>query len=223
MSKLIFTHDEFNVWETCRRQYYYKYIKRLIIPDAKVDFYLGKSIHKLIDCKLKNHNIEHLLANASDDILKSWKYIENYDLLKNKLIVSEWSFMSPVLQAGAWLNGRIDAVFQDNENNITIIDWKTGQNIPDEERNFQAIVYLYSFYKAKQTLNLDFLHEQLSFKFVKISNEIETLNIEYSAKRAKEYEQILIEKINEIKNEENYFKTANKRCKYCNYNALCKK
>lgn len=223
MSKTIFNHDRFNIWDKCQRQYYYKYVKMINIPDVNTNFTLGKSVHKLIEYYLKGQEINHLLKNADNEVIDMWEIIKSSELLKKDLIVTEWQFWTPLTNSGLWLGGRIDAIFKDNNNKIYIIDWKTGQKIPTEEANYQAIIYLYSFYKAQSSFNLNFAAEDLIFKFIRFDEEIETKEIEYSQEKQNQYENLLIEKITDIRQATNYSKNEKKHCAYCNYKTFCKK
>lgn len=222
MSKTIFNHDRFNIWDKCKRQYYYKYIKMINIPEIQTDFTLGKSVHKLIEYYLKGQEINHLLKNADAEITEMWKIIKNSELLNKELIATEWQFWTPLTNSDIWLGGRIDAIFKDNDK-IYIIDWKTGQKIPTEENNYQAIIYLYSFFKAQSFLNLNFIQEDLIFKFIRIDEEIETKEIEYSQEKQSEYESLLLEKVREINQITTYSKNETKQCSYCCYKTFCKK
>ncbi|MEI7474196.1 MAG: PD-(D/E)XK nuclease family protein [bacterium] len=223
MTKSIFNHDRFNIWDICKRQYYYKYIKRLNIPEIQSDFYLGKAIHKLIEYYLKGHEISHLLKNADTEVVNMWEIIKASNLLKQELVATEWQFWTPLSDSGSWLSGRIDAVFKDKDNKIYVIDWKTGQKIPSDDKNYQSIIYLYSFYKAQKSLKLKFPHENLVFSFIRIAEEIEIKEIEYSEEKEMEYETLLLEKINEMDQISIYSRNEAKHCIYCNFFSFCKK
>ena len=133
MNENIFTHDNFNTWQTCQKKYYLKYVKKLNWPNFNRDYELGQKVHALIDYYLRGLEINHLLKDAPDDVLECWDLIKNNSVINKKLIKTEWSFNSRIKNTKSaennknnektenWLKGRIDAVFYDTEQKKYII------------------------------------------------------------------------------------------------------
>jgi hypothetical protein len=224
MDKYTFNSDKISVWQQCRRKFYLKYIKEIKVPDIENNLELGKSVHALINYYLKGYEVDFLLKNASDDVRNVWKVAKKSNFLSKKdVFLTEWQFNCNLKGADYWLNGRIDAVFFDrNTSKYTIIDWKTGQNIPkDAKLNPQTMIYLYSFFKAQNDLKISLNHADLAFEYVKISDSIMTTRIDYSSELEKAYEKRLLVTFKEIENEKDFSRAEVCTSKYCEYSNIC--
>ncbi|OGI00033.1 MAG: hypothetical protein A2104_03730 [Candidatus Melainabacteria bacterium GWF2_32_7] len=222
MDKNTFNHDKFNTWEKCKKRYYFKYIKELKWPELGDNYKLGQSIHALIDYYLRGLKVDHLLKTADSEIKTHWESIQNHSIIKNDVIVTEWAFNSRIGDSKYWLNGRIDAVFYNKEQAKYIIaDWKTGQNIPkNPESDFQSMLYLYAFYRGHKDLKLKLKQEDIVFQYIKTPNMDNPSSISFSTK--KDYEEIFLEKINEIESTKVFYKTDPCPLKtHCQYKKLC--
>lgn len=221
MDKNTFNHDKFNTWEKCRKRYYFKYIKELRWVETENNYRLGKNVHALIDYYLRGLNIDHIVKNLDAETKKHWEALKNHPLIKNELIITEWAFNSRIGKTHYWLNGRIDAVFY-SKNNYIIADWKTGQNIPENpESSFQSMLYLYSFFNARQDLKLDLSWNDLMFMYVKTPDNENIEPIYYSEEKEQEYEKIFLQKISEIESETDFQRTVPCPVKNCQYKKLC--
>ncbi|MDD3012507.1 MAG: PD-(D/E)XK nuclease family protein [Candidatus Gastranaerophilales bacterium] len=226
MDKHTFNHDKFNTWKNCPRRYFYKYIRELNWPELSDDYKLGVSIHRLMDYYLRGFDVDNLVNNADQDVQEVWNNIKDYELLKNKVIATEWGFNCRIGKTNYWLNGRIDAIFHDKESGKYIIaDWKTGIIPKNPEETFQHIIYLYAFYKCHKDLKLDIKPENLMFQYIKVSNQIDTFSIDFLQNKITQYEDILANKINEIESATNFIKSENceKILRDCQYKYLCMK
>ncbi|MFH0702395.1 MAG: PD-(D/E)XK nuclease family protein [bacterium] len=225
MEKNVFISDQFNIWEKCKKRYYFKYIKELNLPEPEADYKYGKSVHALINYYLRGFKTDHLLKNADEKIKNTWDIIKNHPILANKVIATEWTFNSKINNTKYWLNGRIDAVFYDEEQNKYIIaDWKTGENIPkNPEYSYQCMIYLYSFFNSYKDLklNCDLNQDNLIFQYVKISDYVEVFSIPFSEQKEKEYEEILINNIYNMENSSVFPETNPCSVKNCQYKCLC--
>ncbi len=225
MKNDVFNHDRFNTWQTCPKKYYFKYIKEIKYPEFHQDYQLGNSVHALIDYYLRGLNIQHLLQNADEEILKNWESIKNHPILNKKLIKTEWSFNTKLGNTPHWLIGRIDAIFFDEEKNKFIIaDWKTGIIPKNVHNNFQHKIYLYAFYQGRKDWGLNIMPENLCFQYFKISPDaVEITEIDFSEEKLLEYEENLEGIIKNIENSTDYPITNICRIKFCQYNEMCSK
>jgi RecB family exonuclease len=189
MKKNVYSHDHFNTWQRCPGNYFFKYIKKLDLPNFTRDYELGKSFHALIDYHLRGLPVEHLLTKAPQDVKNVWNLIIGSQILKNKLIKTEWSFNTRIADTENWLVGRIDAIFYDEKTGKYIIaDWKTGKYIPrNEEAYFQHKVYLYALYNSRKDLGLDFRPEELEFSYIKITDGVYVNTISFSSEKERGY------------------------------------
>lgn len=223
MLKNVFISDQFNTWNNCKRKYYFKYVKMLNFPESESNFNLGKSVHAIINYYLKGFEVENLIENVDENIKDCWNVIKEHPILKNKSIVTEWTFNARVGDSKHWLNGRIDAVFSDGNGKYIIADWKTGQNIPkNPDTSFQCMMYLYSFFNAQNDLKINFSAEDLCFQYIKISkDDVKVYSIDYSKEKAKLFEKIFLKTISDIESEKEFKSNINCNDKHCPYQRLC--
>lgn len=222
----LYISDQFETWQKCRKQYYYKYVKKLNFPVAEENFELGKTVHTLVFYKLKGFDTSNFETNLDKDIFKHWDALKKHPIFELEPIVYEWGFNSRVKDSNYWLNGRIDAVFYDKSiKKYIIVDWKTGQNIPkNAEKSFQCKIYLNAFFNARKDLNLDIKHSDVIFQFIKTPDFEEIEPIEYSQEKNDEYEnefKLILDEINSTDYFPKCSEKISKNCKYCNYKSLC--
>lgn len=224
MKNMLLNHDCFNTWQTCRRKYYYKYIKELKLPEFHEDYELGKSVHALIDYHLRGLKTAHLLENASSEVINCWNSIKTNPIFDKKVIATEWSFNCAFSSQTCWLIGRIDAIFFDEEKNKYIIaDWKTGKFIPKKiDTNFQHKLYLYAFYQSRKDLGLDFEPKNLCFQYFKIlPDSVEITEIDFSEENLLEYEKTFAYIIKKMESIKEISKQDSCPDKYCQYKGIC--
>lgn len=225
MNNNLLNHDRFNTWQTCRKKYYFKYIKELKYPEFQQNYDLGKSVHALIDYHLRGLSIEHLLKNSDNKIFDRWNAIKNNPILRKKVIKTEWGFNTRLKDTPYWLIGRIDAVFFDEENHKYIIaDWKTGIIPKNIDTNFQHQIYLYALYQSRKDLGLDFKPETIVFQYYKIvPDSVEITEISFSEEKLIEYEKNFVNIIKNIENTDEFSMQENCSVKICPYKGLCDK
>lgn len=223
MQDNIFSHDHFNTWQLCSKRYYFKYIKKLNWPDFSRDYEFGRKIHALIDYHLRGLEVDHLLKEESDELLKCWKILKNSYILNKKLIKTEWAFNTRIADTKNWLVGRIDAIFYDPSTKKYIItDWKTGKYVPKNiDKNFQHKVYLYALYNSQKDLGLDFKQEELEFQYIKVKDGITVNVVKFSKENEIEYQNMFTSIIKNIDAFTNFEKQEFCPLKQCNYQTLC--
>ncbi len=220
----IFNNSMFETWTTCEKKFFLKYIKSIKIPQDDTFFELGKKVHAMINYKLQGFDML-LMEKASDDItLTHYNSILKHELLKQKVLLTEWGFLCNIADTQNLLAGRIDAVFFDEKENIyTIADWKTGMSIPKSPiESPQALIYMYSLYKAQNDLNLIIKPEQIRFIFIQTPSLNES-EIWFSEELKNKIENDFLLMIKNMK--KTTFKETEKheQCKLCEYNFVCSK
>ena len=220
----IYTNAMLKDWQTCKNKYFYKYIKKIYIPQNEEYFELGRSVHALISYKMNGFDTRIVETNASEEILEHYKSVLKHHFFNQNYFLTEWGFQSRIGSTTDLFIGRIDAVFYDKKNNhYNIADWKTGMKIPENPvLDRQAQIYLYSFYNAKEDLGIDLEYEDLSFTFVQTPSLNES-TLTFSKDLYEKFEEDFIKTIKEIKSykfEDEY--EENKNCKFCEYNYICK-
>ncbi|MGO0576684.1 ATP-dependent helicase [Ornithinimicrobium panacihumi] len=111
---------------------------------------LGTSFHAWVEQHYSSAALVDLedWATAEDEISPE----EDLEVLRANFLASEWADRSPMdvevgietTVAGRSVRGRLDAVFQDADGGVTIVDWKTGRRgSPERERlrSLQLSVY----------------------------------------------------------------------------------
>ncbi|MDD3150833.1 MAG: PD-(D/E)XK nuclease family protein [Candidatus Gastranaerophilales bacterium] len=218
-----YTPSHFEIFDKCPKQYYYRYIQKLFLPQKDDFTELGNNIHALIRYYLQGDNIEHLLKNTSSEVLTHWNNIKSHPIMGLESIALEWGFDCH-LNDNNWLRGQIDAVFYDKNNSKYIIaDWKSGKNIPENPPSaFQCMIYLYAFFNAQKDLGLNFSHNDLEFQYIHtLNNSLSPSPVVYSQKKEEIYKKNFIEIISKIEKLEIMPQIKQCKDKKCTYSALC--
>ena len=221
----IYTNSMLKDWKTCKNKYWFKYIKKICIPQKENNFELGRKVHALISYYLNGFDTEFIEKTVSDEVLEHYKSILKHPFLKYKHFLSEWGFNVNIKNTENLFVGRIDAIFCDEQNNkYFIADWKTGMGIPQIPLiEPQAQIYLYAFFKAQKDLKINFKEEDLSFTFIQTPTLKES-SINFSKELYEKFEDDFLTTINDI-NSYKYEKEFDegKKCKYCEYKFMCQK
>lgn len=140
--------DALKSWSRCKRQFYYKTVKKLQWPADIQHFRLGRDVHKLLDYQARGLNCDLLLQHSLPDVQVSWRKLKDHRLVNLPVVANEWAFHVPIAvkkeQQAGWLTGRIDRVSRDG-NRILVIDWKTGTGVPrNPESDWQTMLYLFA-------------------------------------------------------------------------------
>ena len=141
----------------------------------------------------------------------------------SKVLLTEWGFLCNISDTQNLLAGRIDAVFYNEKEEIyTIADWKTGMSIPKNPiESPQALIYMYSFYKAQKDLKLLIKPEQIRFLFIQTPNLNES-EIWFSEELKNKIEKDFISIIKNMKKTTFKKTDIKEECKFCEYNFVCK-
>jgi hypothetical protein len=229
--------DAFKSWSRCRKQFYYKHIKRLQWPSDIRHFRLGRDVHKLLDYQARGLDCTLLLANAPNDVRYSWEKLLRHPIIHLPVLANEWAFHVPVqLENGQteWLTGRLDRVARADDR-VLVIDWKTGTGIPrNPEQDWQTLLYLYAVVEvapsasaANLGLNINgpLRPEQVRFVYVEIKPDqttpIREVVIDYSAEKHEQTRKLLRKTLSDMSTEETF--PLPKACpdRFCAYRAIC--
>ena len=221
----IYTNSMIKDWKLCNRKYYFKYIKKIVIPQKEENFELGKKVHALISYKLNGFDTSIVEKNASEEILTHYRSILKHPLLSQTHFLAEWGFSVNIGDTEDLFMGRIDAIFKNEKTgNYTIADWKTGMKIPENPiTEPQAQIYLYAFYRAQKDLNIKINPENLSFAFIQTPALLEK-HFEFSKDLYGKFENDFLQTIDQIKhyNHNDIFEEK-PCCKFCEYKFMCQK
>lgn len=216
----VFTSDHFETYKRCPRAYYYKYIKGIKFALKKDTYKLGRSIHSLVYYKLLGQPLGKIEQALNETTKKHWENILDNRLLSKKVICAEWGF-DVLLGDDCCLNGRIDAVFQDDDGSYVIADWKTGESLPySAEEKFQSMIYMYAFFKAQKDLGLCFEPCRLRFVFVGSARKNLEKEIQCSDEMIIEIEKKLAGMVVEMLSDSE-FAPNKKTCGMCEFQQIC--
>lgn len=219
-----FNNSMFETWITCEKKFFLKYIKGIKIPQNDTIFELGKKVHAMINYKLQGYDMALMEKACDETTLTHYKSVLNHKLMKKKPFLTEWGFLVNIADTQNLLAGRIDAIFFDEKENVyTIADWKTGMNIPKNAiESPQALIYMYSFYKAQTDLKIKISPEQIRFMFIQTPSLKES-EVWFSTELKEKIEKDFLSMIKSMK-KTNFNEIDNpKLCKNCDYNFVCRK
>ncbi len=224
MNENIYSQHQLSMWKDCPKRYYFQYIKNInwLEPLSESNI-IGNNLHNLMYYYLNDHKIDHLLKDADPKIIELWQTCLNLEMLSKQPLATEYKFLTRLADTNYWLQGRVDAFFYDKAKNKYIIaDWKTGKSLPKNlDNNFQCLFYLYSMHKSQKYLNLSFAEEDLEFQFIKISDNTEIKSLSFSKEQSVEYEQTMLNVINNIVNTYDFVRNPGQKCKSCKFEAIC--
>lgn len=231
--------DAFKSWSRCKRQFYYKHVKRMQWPADIQHFRLGRDVHKLLDYQARELDCSLLLANAPMDVRISWQKLMNHPIAHLPVIANEWAFHTPMPCGSGetdWLTGRIDRVAR-REDEVLVIDWKTGTGVPrNPETDWQTRLYLYALVEVAKSRSADDLElnyngplqpEQVKFVYVEVKPDNHTpvreVVLDYNTAKHEATRQTLSAIVSAMAIEEDYALPDNNQCpdKYCAYRTIC--
>jgi hypothetical protein len=229
--------DAFKSWSRCKKQFYYKHIRRLQWPSDIRHFRLGRDVHKLLDYQARRLDCEALLANAPNDVRFSWQKLLKHPIVHLPVLANEWAFHVPV-QINAlqteWLTGRLDRVARDGDR-VLIIDWKTGTGIPrNPENDWQTLLYLYALVEVAPSpsasdlqlnLNGPLKPEQVQFVYVEIKPDqttpIREVVVPYNTQKHQQTRDLLHKLLLEMSEEEDFPLPDSCPDRFCAYRTIC--
>lgn len=152
--------DALKSWSRCKRQFYYKHVKKLQWPSDIQHFSLGKDVHKLLDYQARGLDCTLLLEHAPLNVRISWQKLMAHPVVHLPVVANEWAFHVPValqaepvsvqsLEQSSNLSltqpsepaiqtsiGRVEWLtgridrVSRDGDKILVIDWKTGTGVP---------------------------------------------------------------------------------------------
>ncbi len=231
--------DAFKSWSRCKRQFFYKHVKKMQWPSDIQHFRLGRDVHKLLDYQARGLDCTLLLENAPMDVRVSWQKLMAHPVAYLPVIANEWAFHVPMPSSQGftdWLTGRIDRVAR-RDDTVLVIDWKTGTGVPrNPEVDWQTRLYLYALVEVAHTqsaadLNLNWngplQPEQVQFAYVEVKADNHTpvreVLVDYNTTKHEATRQTLSAIVSAMAVEEDYDLPDNRQCpdKFCAYRSIC--
>ena len=199
-------------------KFYFRYVKKISIPQRSSFFEKGKKIHALANYFLCGNDISKMEEILTEDEKTLWKKLKNSDFFKLQKVETEYNLSCKVGEY--WVGGRLDALMKDENKNYTILDYKTGSIPKNPETDFQTMVYLLS---AGKFLSKKDGYTTLKFVYIDLKNST-SKEIIFTEARKKEYEDKIISACKKINFaiESTVFEPS-KNCERCEFKKICKK
>lgn len=236
-----FSYSQLEAYKRCPRQYKYNYILRIpVAPTSQESF--GITIHKT----LQNFYHEFLTNNKVDikRLLKIYKenwipigyaslahqnrmkkegqkmlrgFFNKFHNQNNKIVNLEKMFKIK-LTKDVYLTGKIDRVDLYKNNEIEIVDYKTGQQ-PDEKilkKSLQLSIYALAA-NDRNLFNKKINQINLTFFFLQ---NLEKVTIKRTGKEIEQVKKEIIDLVSEIR-KETYPPNVGPICDFCPYRIIC--
>ena len=154
------SHSQIETFQTCPVHYKAKYILKIPAPPKAASTF-GNVIHAVMKQLAEDPTRDYAMVlkanwsqlgfssskhakDAKDRALKFLKmYLAKYKLDKKKIMYTEQSFTFPIAD-NLFVEGKIDRVDELGNGKIRIIDYKTGDKIPDQkdvDKDLQLSIY----------------------------------------------------------------------------------
>ena len=213
----IISPNMLKTFKTCPQKYYYRYVLNLAVPQRSSMFEKGKKIHALANYYLRGDDISRLVTELNEDERVIWGMLLKNEYFQKEYVKSEYNLSCKV--GDYWIGGRIDAIVKD-ENNLYILDYKTGSIPKDAENDYQTMVYLLTLISFVKCANIGI---SIHFVYIDLKNN-NNFVIDFDENKKKEYECQIIEICKNIEN----FSSCNcivktKICETCEYKKFCMK
>jgi CRISPR/Cas system-associated exonuclease Cas4 (RecB family) len=222
-----YSFSKIDTWKRCPYKFKLKYIDKIRIPfEPNLALLKGVFLHYCIekDTNGKEYTTNEIFTEEEKvkaiKIFNKFKDSKFYNFyLSNKgkheigfgiskkdknLKVTYYNDMNNLFK------GKIDYIFQ-KENNLYIVDWKSGKYIEQDDQKFdQLLLYaIWGFLKYENinTINCSFLYIE----------QLKENKVIYHRKNLKSYIEKYIEDINKIELDESFDKIESEQCDYCEY------
>lgn len=201
-----FSPNMLKTFEACPQKYWFKYIKKISMPQNSSFFEKGKKVHALANYYLKGFDISKLETALNTEERKLWEILKQNEYFQKSYVNSEYNLSCKIGEY--WIGGRLDALVKD-ENYYYILDYKTGQIPKNPEYDFQTMVYLLCASKK--------FGKNIKFVYIDLKNN-QNCAIDFD----KDYEKPILEicnKINDFEPTEDI--EHSKKCEFCEYRKIC--
>jgi hypothetical protein len=215
-----YTLSKLQMFDECQQKYKLCYIDKVHIienPNKYKSSKKGNNIHNIINYFLKGMDVTKLVTALDKDEKILWNNFKNCNFMNFIIKASEYSFN--IKFDNYWLNGRIDALFQNNDKYV-ILDWKTGQNFDANNAKFQTKFYLLCIYEILKTKQLINKTENLSLIYLNLATNSK-IELNFDDNLYQNYKSEILSIINKINTNSVYFCNKTDNCSKCKYYSVC--
>ena len=212
-----FSPNMLKTFDECQMKFFFKYMRKLSVPQDKKHFEKGKKIHALASYYLNGEDVSKMERVLNSEEQETWSALKSNQFFKLKMLNTEYNLSCKV--GNHWIGGRLDAFMSDGDN-YYILDYKTG-NIPkNPELDFQTIVYLLCADKFLRHKKINY--KSLQFVYLGLKNNVEA-SIVLDENLKKQYEDKIVstcEKI-DLAISSTVFSKNISICENCEYDKFC--
>ena len=212
-----YTLGKLQMYDECPQKYKLCYIDRVHIVEPVSQTKTGNNIHNIINYYLKGNDVTKLIEALPSGDKLLWYNFKNSDVKNYKVVESEYPFNLKIDEY--WLSGRIDALFEFDENYI-ILDWKTGSSFTPERVKFQTSFYLLCMYEILKLKKLINTPEELSLQYLNLAANSK-ITIPFTQELYMQYRKQILEIITSIQEQKNFYCNKTPACKQCKYYRAC--
>ena len=126
-------------FKSCPLKYKFKYIDKISLPQKSSFFEKGKKVHALANYYLKGLDISKFEPTLNPEEAKAWNILKTNEFFNKTYVNSEYNLSCKI--GDFWIGGRLDAIVMENDN-LYILDYKTGSIPQKPEYDYQTITYL---------------------------------------------------------------------------------
>lgn len=236
-----FSFSRLNLYQTCPRRFYYKYVLELDDPPGEAAI-LGKTVHKAIELVLNGRSFDDAVLTAcmeeaglsvdrtevemlTKTALSFARHYYNRET--EKYIMTELSEIIIELGKGILFHGYIDLLCLCRKNEIPVIlDWKTNRSPYDITSTWQILLYAAAVMEQTGVETVEGI-----LVFLRTGHVSRSVINENMAKQAKEWAartaeeiQHKLELIKSSRDPHGIFPSSpSVACRYCPWSYLCLK
>lgn len=197
-------------YEQCRKKFFLRYIRNIMMPQPSTMFEKGKNIHALANYFLSGLDIKKFELALDDDEKILWDKLKNNNYFNKEVFRTEFTLNFKLNEH--WFGGRVDAIVKSN-NDYFILDYKTGSAPKEPKYDYQTMVYSVALDKYLREYNsLNFVYIELKTNENVIVEITDELIKEYQAKLQTTATKIMLLSENNL--------PSFKDCK-CEYSKIC--
>lgn len=197
-------------YEQCKKKYFLRYVRNIMMPQSSIMFEKGKNIHALAGYYLTNVEISAFESALNDDEKCLWEKLKTNPYFLKTPFKSEFPLNFRLGEY--WFGGRIDGVVKSGENYF-ILDYKTGAAPKDAKYDYQTMVYAVAMDKYLET------YESLSFVYIELKTN-ENIVISITKDLIEEYKSKLLNSAIKLNTLTENNLPSFKNCK-CEYSKIC--
>lgn len=201
-------------YKSCPLKYKFKYIDKISLPQKASFFEKGKKVHALANYYLMGNDILKFEPTLNESEKEAWNNLKNNEFFNLEYVNSEYNLSCKI--GDFWIGGRLDAIVR-KDNNLYILDYKTGSIPQKPETDYQTMVYLLCLSGAP------FITPQNNLKFVYIDlKNNQNCVIDFNQDIKSEYEKAIVQICSSIENAQYPEDIEHqKMCNFCEYKKIC--